>query len=82
MPISVIPKKQLKREELGSLEGMIADRMHFSGSYTSTHINFDTSNLEKVIQRNPVEMDEKTLSRMLHYYLQKLEEEIQTLNPS
>nr|WP_321356545.1 SDR family oxidoreductase [uncultured Draconibacterium sp.] len=69
MPISLVPDMTLEKEQMNSLERIMAIGMSFTGAYIDTNISFDTTNLDSIVDENVSEVTAKSVHRMLAYFL-------------
>lgn len=74
LPITLIPHKNLNRKEMNSLERIIAVGMSFTGSYTNTNLSFETTNRNQTIRMADNVPSERTVFKMLQYFLNQLSE--------
>ena len=72
LPIHIIPAKNLKRENMNSIERLISIGMSFTESYTSTNISFDTHNRDQFINSSEIGPDNYSVSMMLKYFIEGL----------
>jgi nucleoside-diphosphate-sugar epimerase len=69
LPINLLYDNNLKREEMNSLERIVAVGMSFTGAYSDTNISFDTTNLDKIISKDISEVSPESIQQMLEYFL-------------
>ncbi len=72
LPIIIVPEKQLERYEMNALERIIAAGMTFTDSYIDTNLQFDTSNLDKILMVAGHEANENSVYKMLEYFIGNL----------
>ena len=71
MPVEIVPQKDLNKDVLNRKERMIAAGMSFTGVYAKTQLQFDTTNLDKLIFSNGNEITRESLHRMIEYFLKQ-----------
>ena len=71
LPLVIVPKKDLDKESMNKRERMIASGMSFTAVYAKTHLEFDTTNLEKMFSPNGNEISPESLHRMIEYFLKQ-----------
>lgn len=72
LPVNVVPERHLKRSDMKALERIISAGMTFTESYIDTNLQFDTKNLEKILLVNSCEVTEKSIYKMLEYFIGNL----------
>jgi len=70
VPISILPRKRVDKQQMNSLEKVVAAGMSFTSSYIDTQIDFDTKNRDLIMNSHSNEVDEKTVHSMIVYYLE------------
>ena len=79
MPINLVQEKQLDRNNLTSLERLIAAGMSFTGMYASNNLVFETKNLDTYFSPNGNEVTKETLHQMIEFFIKRLNNTV-TLN--
>ncbi|QIA08001.1 SDR family oxidoreductase [Draconibacterium halophilum] len=69
LPISLVPDMTLEKEQMNSLERIMAIGMSFTGAYIDTNIIFDTTNLDSIVEQDISEVSAESVHRMLSYFL-------------
>lgn len=69
LAINLVPDENLKREDMDVLERILAVGMSFTGAYTDTDLSFDTSNLDKIVTKDIVEVSPDSVHQMIEYFL-------------
>lgn len=69
LPISLVPDMTLEKEQMNSLERIMAIGMSFTGAYIDTNISFDTTNLDSIVEEEISEVSAESVNRMLAYFL-------------
>ena len=72
LPIIIVPEKKFARHEMTALERIISAGMTFTESYIDTNLQFDTSNLDKILMVDGHEANENTVHKMLEYFIDNL----------
>jgi hypothetical protein len=72
LPINIVPEKKFARHEMTALERIISAGMSFTESYIDTNLQFDTSNLDKILMVDGHEANENTVHKMLEYFIDNL----------
>lgn len=72
LPITVIPMKNLARDEMNALERIVAAGMIFTKNYIDTNLQCDTKNLDKILMVDGHEADEESVYKMLEYFIDSL----------
>ena len=72
LPINIVPEKQFTRHEMSALERIIFAGMTFTGSYINTNLQFDTSNLDKILIVDGNKVNEDSIHKMLEYFIDNL----------
>ncbi len=72
IPIHVVPVKKLNQKDMTPIERLISAGMSFTQSYTSTSISFDSSQRDKFIGYEETGPDEKSIAKMLEYFIETL----------
>lgn len=72
LPINIVPEKKFERHEMTALERIISAGMTFTESYIDMNLEFDTSNLDKILMVNGHEANENTVHKMLEYFIYNL----------
>lgn len=72
LPIIIVPEKKFARHEMTALERIISAGMTFTESYIDTNLQFDTSNLDKILMVAGHEANENTVHKMLEYFIDNL----------
>ncbi len=72
LPIDIVPEKHLVRHEMSALERIISAGMAFTESYINTNLQFDTSNLDKILMVSGHEATENSVYKMLEYFIGNL----------
>lgn len=71
LPLKLVPDMNLKREDMDSLERIMAVGMSFTGAYISTNLLFDTTQLDSILKDEVSEITPESIGRMLEYFLQE-----------
>lgn len=69
LPIDIVPEPEIARHEMSAMERIIAAGMTFTGSYTKTNLQFDTKNVDAVLNAETPGTNEKSVFRMLEYFI-------------
>lgn len=69
LPVVIVPEKNLDKTILNRKERLIAKGMSFTGVYAKTHLEFDTTNLDKMILPNGNEVTNESLFRMIKFFV-------------
>lgn len=69
MPITLVPDMNLQKDDMNSLERIMAIGMSFTGAYINTNIAFDTTNLDSIVEREVSTVTAGSIHRMLTYFL-------------
>ncbi len=69
LPIRLVPVHDLKKKEMSALERILEVGMSFTGAYTNTNIDFDTTNLDKMMPEKMQEISPESVFQMLQYFL-------------
>lgn len=77
LPMNIISNKQLDKNSLVPLERLIDISMSFTGDYCDTNLQFDTTNLDKIVSTNGNEITIKSLQQMLYYFVNNFQKERQ-----
>lgn len=80
LPINLVSDMSLQREEMNSLERIVAVGMSFTGAYIDIDIAFDTTQLDKVVQDDVKDVTPQSIYKMLEYFLSELDEEMDGKN--
>ena len=72
LPVNIVPVKHIERNEMNALERIISAGMAFTESYVDTKLQFDTSNLDKILLVDGYEVNENTVHKMLEYFINHL----------
>lgn len=80
IPITIIPNKVLERETMSSLERLLDISMSFTGHYCETNINFETTNIDKLITTRGNEITYKSLQMMIGYFIHNSQKNLKPLN--
>ncbi len=72
LPIDIVPERQLERHEMNALERIISAGMTFTEGYIDTNLQFDTTNLNKILMVDGHEVSEKSVYKMLEYFIDTL----------
>ena len=71
IPVDLIQEKNLKQEDMTSLERLVAAGMAFTGGYADLNLKFETKNLDAL---NPAPDDRvkvKSLQKMIEYFIKE-----------
>lgn len=69
LPIKIIFDKSLDKLEMNTLERLIKLGMAFTGDYCNTNLQFDTTNLDRVVGISGREISGIELQKMLTYFI-------------
>ena len=69
MPVTLVPDMHLEKEQMNSLERIMAIGMSFTGAYIDTNISFDTTNLDSIVKEEVSQVSAESIHRMLSYFL-------------
>lgn len=69
LPIDIVLEKQLERHQMNALERIVSAGMTFTESYIDTNLQFDTTNLDKILMVNGHEVSEYSVDKMLEYFI-------------
>ncbi len=69
LPINLVPDLNLQRDEMDSLERIIAVGMSFTGAYIDTDISFDTTQLDSIVKDEVTAVTPESIRNMLEYFL-------------
>lgn len=70
VPITILPRKKVDKQQMNSLEKVVAAGMSFTSSYIDTRLEFDTANRDLIMNSYSNEVDEESVHSMLEYYLE------------
>ena len=71
LPVKLIAEMELGLNEMTRIERLIAVGMSFTRSYVNINPNFDTCNLDKLIQKKPREVTPDEINKMIDYFLHR-----------
>lgn len=74
LPINLVCDMNLKKEEMDSLERIIAIGMSFTGAYIETDISFDTTQLDSIVKEEVKPVSPQSIHAMIKYFLTDLTE--------
>ncbi|MCY1720858.1 SDR family oxidoreductase [Prolixibacteraceae bacterium Z1-6] len=74
LPIEIVPDIDLKRDDMNSLERIMAVGMSFTGAYVDTNIVFDTKRLDSIVKEDVKSVTPESISKMLEYFLNGMED--------
>ena len=69
LPINIVPEKKIERHEMNALERIVSAGMTFTESYIDTNLQFDTTNLDKILMVDGHEVSENSVYKMLEYFI-------------
>lgn len=72
LPINIVPERQLERHEMNALERIVSAGMSFTEGYIDTNLQFDTTNLNKILMIDGHEVSENSVNKMLEYFIGNL----------
>lgn len=78
LPIDLVCDMNLQREDMDSLERIIAVGMSFTGAYIDTDISFDTTQLDSIVKDVVKPVSPESIHNMLRYFLTGQEEKKST----
>lgn len=70
VPISILPREKVDKQQMNSLEKVVAAGMSFTSSYIDTRIDFDTKNRDIIMNSHSNEVSEDSVHSMIVYYLE------------
>lgn len=74
VPINLICDMNLQKEDMDSLERIIAIGMSFTGAYIETDISFDTTQLDSIVKDEVHPVTPEAINKMIQYFLNDLAE--------
>jgi len=77
MPVHIVPLKDFDRQGMSSIERLAAVGMSFTHSYVDTNLLFETKHRDTFVQASKTGPDRTSVSRMLEYFINSLEEKKQ-----
>ncbi|WP_346864281.1 SDR family oxidoreductase [uncultured Draconibacterium sp.] len=69
LPINIVADLNLEREDMDSLERIMAVGMSFTGSYIDTNIAFDTTQLDSIVDTTISPVTSESVYKMMKYFL-------------
>ena len=72
LPINIVYDETLEPKQMTSLERIISAGMKFTGIYANTILNFDRTQLEKLVDTSDELIDEDSLYKMINYFLENI----------
>ncbi|MDG5798988.1 SDR family oxidoreductase [Marinilabiliaceae bacterium ANBcel2] len=73
LPVNIVPDKDIKDEEMDSVERLIAIGMSFTGGYIDTNLKFETTERDKIIPTNGYEISDEAVNKMIRYFIKTLD---------
>lgn len=73
LPINIVADLHLKKEDMDSLERIMAVGMSFTGAYIDTNIAFDTTNLDTIVPHDVKNVSAQSVHKMMEYFLADFE---------
>jgi len=70
VPITILPRRKVDKQQMNSLEKVVAAGMSFTSSYIDTRIEFDTKKRDLIMNSYSNEVDEESVHSMIVYYLE------------
>lgn len=69
MPVTLVADMNLQKDEMNTLERIMAIGMSFTGAYINTNISFGRENLDSIVNEKVDEGSDEAIHRMLTYFL-------------
>ncbi|MGE4289092.1 MAG: SDR family oxidoreductase [Salinivirgaceae bacterium] len=73
--VNLVPVTHLERDSMTAIERIVEIGMSFTGKYSNTHTQFDTTNLEKITNITEGSLSTNDLQKMLDYFVESLSAE-------